>query len=102
MSEVRLVDKKYAGKRGVTWVILSMLGKSKDLGPFDYYFNDGYVFRPYPVGINKPEDLIARGCSDPTGAKFQKYIDAAGLGYMPNGKKLREGHYVNWLELDNA
>lgn len=98
---LKVVEKRYAGKRGITSWLLRLVG-SKAAGPYDYYFNDGYVFRPYSVGINKPEDLAARGCSDPTGAKFQPYVDAAGLGYRRDGSKLPPGHYVNWLELDHG
>jgi hypothetical protein len=98
---LQVVKKEYAGKLGVTRFLLRLVGSQAD-GPYIYTYSDGYRFQPYPKGTDPKgwESLKQRGCTDITGAKFQPYVDAAGLGYRKNNTKLPPGYYVNWLELD--
>lgn len=91
---VKLVEKKYVGT-ATTRFLFGWLGIRKK-GPYEYLFDDGVWFRPYPISsLTQEWSNILRGSSDVTGTKFMPYIEAL----VEAGELERLVPQMNWLEL---
>lgn len=101
MSELSIVRREYAGSKVGMMFAWMGLGWTRN-GPWKYHFSDGYVLQQHPLNTTVPGHYyIARGCSDVTGAKFEKYLR---LIFDYEGKEWREGRSrgINALELDDG